>query len=297
MHLAYIILAHKNPEQLFRLVSRLNHPDDFFFIHIDKKVDILPFQIVFENSGFNIKFITRRENGRWGDIGLVRATLNGLYELLDSNIDFTHVSLLSGQDYPIKPIEEIRRFFFTNKNKSFIEHRPFPIKTLTYGGLHRIYSYSFNIGTRRETYIPLKWKNNLSFKGKIQNLALGVICLLFPKRKLPNGWKPYYGSQWWSLSKEAVKCIISLLNDHSNYLSFHKYSLIPDEMFFQTLLLNNYSGVITNDNKRFILWENSKSHPSILNDEHLKALISSDKLFARKFEIDSNLQKLLDNDI
>lgn len=92
MHLAYIILAHKNPDQLHRLVSRLHHPDDYFFTHIEKKVDIKPFQIVFENSGFNIKFITRRENGCRGNLGIVKASINYLKELIASDMVFTHTS-------------------------------------------------------------------------------------------------------------------------------------------------------------------------------------------------------------
>lgn len=37
MRIAYIILAHNYPEQLGRLISKLNKDDVSFFIHIDKK--------------------------------------------------------------------------------------------------------------------------------------------------------------------------------------------------------------------------------------------------------------------
>ncbi|MGF1986665.1 MAG: hypothetical protein RMY62_002115 [Nostoc sp. ZfuVER08] len=39
MKIAYIILAHKYPEQLKRLIHRLNTENVSFFIHIDKKVE------------------------------------------------------------------------------------------------------------------------------------------------------------------------------------------------------------------------------------------------------------------
>jgi len=297
MSLAYIILAHKNPEQLHRLVSRLHHPDDYFFIHIDKKVDNEPFLEIFKGSEFNFRFIEKRENSRWGDIGLVKATINGLKELIESKIDFSHVSLLSGQDYPIKPLSEIREFFARNPGKSFIEYTSFPVPNLEYGGLHRIESYSFNIGYRRDTFIPMKWKNTFNFKGKVLNLFLGFVCFFLPKRKFPNGWKPYYGSQWWSLSNNAVQFIITTILKYPNYLQFQKYSLIPDEMFFQTILLNNYKGMIVNDNKRFIVWDKGASHPVSLKDEHYQLIKTSAKLFARKFDSDSNLEKFLYNDI
>lgn len=294
MHLAYIILAHKNPEQLFRLVSRLNHPDDYFFIHIDKKVDIKPFHVVFENSGFNIKFITRRENGRWGDLGIVKATINSLIELVNSNLQYTHVSLLSGQDYPIKPLSVIRSFFLNNVDKSFVEYIPFPVKHLNYGGLHRIESYSFNIGTRRETYIPFKWKNNFNFKGKLQNIILRVICMFLSKRKMPFGWQAYYGSQWWSLNYEAVNCVMKIIVEKEEYLNYHKYSLLPDEMFFQSILLNNFKGNLINDNLRLIIWNKADSHPATLTENNFNKLNASPKMFARKFDFDTKILNLLD---
>jgi len=40
MKIAYIILAHKNPDQIKRLVLRLNTEGTSFFIHIDKKAII-----------------------------------------------------------------------------------------------------------------------------------------------------------------------------------------------------------------------------------------------------------------
>lgn len=36
---AYLIVAHQYPEQLVRLVDRLQSPDARFYIHIDKKVE------------------------------------------------------------------------------------------------------------------------------------------------------------------------------------------------------------------------------------------------------------------
>jgi len=37
LRIAYIILAHKLPGQLVRLVRKLNTKDTHFFIHVDKK--------------------------------------------------------------------------------------------------------------------------------------------------------------------------------------------------------------------------------------------------------------------
>ena len=43
MKIAYIIHAYKLPKQLAMLVSSLESPDTYFFIHIDKKIDTVSY--------------------------------------------------------------------------------------------------------------------------------------------------------------------------------------------------------------------------------------------------------------
>lgn len=76
----YIILCHKNPLQLKRLIDKLNNSSSSFYIHIDKKVEISDFINVISNYS-NVKFIENRENCIWGDISLVKATLNCIREI------------------------------------------------------------------------------------------------------------------------------------------------------------------------------------------------------------------------
>ena len=59
--IAILILGHKNPNQLSKLVSSLANSHFDFYIHIDKKVDILPFQKSLENlKDMNISFVKDR---------------------------------------------------------------------------------------------------------------------------------------------------------------------------------------------------------------------------------------------
>ena len=51
MRIAYVILAHKYPEQLVRLISQLNTNDVSFFLHIDKKADDKFYHQVLQHFG------------------------------------------------------------------------------------------------------------------------------------------------------------------------------------------------------------------------------------------------------
>lgn len=287
MHIAYIILVHKQPLQLLNIIQQMKHEDDYFFVHVDKKSELKDFVSIIDMQSSNCCFLVKRQNGRWGDLGIVKATLDCMRAVNNHSVSFDHIVLLSGQDYPIKPLDEIRGFLERNIGYSFIEYQGLPTASLDYGGLNRINAYSFNVMNRRETYIPWSWTNSFNFKGKMLNLCLGFCVLFLPKRKFPFGWQPYYGSQWWSMSKEAYSKALKFLDNDRKYFQYHKYSLLPDEMFFQSLLLNLYDGstTIINNNYRYIEWSENSNSPNVLTSKDLKKLINCSALFARKFDI------------
>ncbi len=100
MHKAYIILAHKEPEQLYRLIEKLDDNSSDFFVHIDKKIDLSVFNKLID---FKDKVhITKREESNWGEIGIVKAILSAFEAIKKAGKVFEQIILLSGQDYPIK---------------------------------------------------------------------------------------------------------------------------------------------------------------------------------------------------
>ena len=296
MKIAYVILAHNVPEHFFRLVNRLSHPDDMFFVHVDKETDIN----IFKNQGYSqnskIQWIKNRENGQWGGLGIVCATINALKEIASSTILFDHIILLSGVDYPIKSLNQIRSFYKENKNNVFITYEPFPIERLSYKGMDRIEYYSTSIFGKRGTFLPKSWIKHYSIKGKIFNYLLGIKLLGKPPRKFPYNWTPYYGSQWWSISNNALMFVLEFLNKNPDYIKYHKYSQLPDEFFFQSIFLNTYphKEYIVNDNKRLIKFDNNSSHPKTYNNDDLDELINCEKFFARKFKENSEILNSID---
>lgn len=121
---AFLILCYNNPSQLLRLVERLDSPFSRFYIHIDKKhekemVDTV--EVCKLRNKSNVIFVSPIEV-YWGDFSLVRATLILLNEAYkDKSISVFH--LLSGIDYPLKPISEIIQFF-EDRNNDYIQWVP-----------------------------------------------------------------------------------------------------------------------------------------------------------------------------
>ena len=60
--------------------------------------------------------------------------------------------------------------------------------------------------------------------------------------------------------------------------------LIPDELFFQTLIMNStLRDSVVNDNLRYLDWSREPA-PAVLGVGDVDRMLGSDKLFARKFD-------------
>lgn len=292
MKKAYIIMAHRNPLQFHRLVARLNDGASEFFIHIDKTVNISPFETVKEFGGI-IHFIERVDS-KWGGFGSVQASLNGLKAVKDSKKDFEMVFLLSGQDYPIKSNDYINNFLANSPYSVFVEHYPIPNYKKwpgsDRGGWYRVDKY----------YVGLKWYEML------QSKSINFLSTYIPflRRKIPNGMKPFTGSTWWSVDMYALNYILDYDAKHPGYRAFHKYTFVPDELFIHMIIANSKDEKllksIENNDRRLIIWETSYiAHPNTLRKSDFETIKSSEQLFARKFDekTDTEILDLIDREI
>lgn len=130
-----------------------------------------------------------------------------------------------------------------------------------------------------------------------------VMTGLYKKRDFPRGLQPYGGWTWWCITRSTAEYIEKFIKDRPDYIKFHKFSHVPDEMFFQTILLNsedkNIRDSIVNKTLTYTKWIPQQPHPEILTMNNYEEIIKTDKLFARKFdiEIDSKVLELIDQEI
>ena len=145
MKIAFLIMAYKNPAQLGRLIQNLNSKDSAFYLHIDKKSNMSDFKGVLSklNNYANITLLPRF-NSYWRGPGIITAILHGLNQILDDR-KFNRIVLISGQDYPIKPLNDIFNFYEDNSDKNFISYFRLPCDHWKEGGLPRIKNYHFRV--------------------------------------------------------------------------------------------------------------------------------------------------------
>jgi hypothetical protein len=308
MRVAYIILAHKYPEQLIRLIHKLNSKENTFLIHIDKNTSPEIYQLIKQElKAFpNVHFLNRYKT-YWGSFQLVQATLEGIKTIFSKNIDCDYVSFLSGQDYPIKSNQYIESFLTKHHGKEFLQYSPI------YSSTANNQSFSINPDRIENWFInscilrldPFEIPNWAGLKTRILvtlTYGLTVIKVLPKRRRFPAGFQPFGGSAFWSITKECANYIKEFVEQNLNFLNFFRFAGIIDEIFFHTIILNSpYKENVINDDLRYIVWSGEAfkvSHPDVLNKGDFEKLMASPDLFARKFDatIDAEILDLIDQE-
>jgi Core-2/I-Branching enzyme len=268
VRLAYIISAYQRLGQLARLIRRLQGGDSIVLVHVDRKTDAADYRtLVDQTSDLGSVVFLERHPCHWGGFGHVRATLKGIDALLERRDPFEYAILLTGQDYPIKPLPGIQAFFSGARGQSFMSHSSLPSASWSpRGGLDRI-EYAHLRLWGRHVQSPFR-------------------------RPFPAGFRPYGGGAYWCLARAAVQYVADFVALHPDVVKFFRHVDIPDELFFQTILLNSELGAtIVNDNLRYIDWTRGR-RPAVLTVGDFDALRRSPKLFARKFDVEQDEEVL-----
>lgn len=282
MKIAFLILAHDQPSHLAKLVNALTADCSRIFIHIDKKADIREFKkFVPEHTHPIYLGHCDRIDVHWGGFSVVEATLNLLNESLNFGEHFDRFCLLSGSDFPIRSLSDIEKHFNSKKEFMRIDRR-----------LNNSDNNSHCKNVRNYHFMDSPFINKFQYANR-----------LFQKipRKSYDKISLFHGCQWFSLTNKCVKHVMQFIKNNQDYVAFHKRTLCPDEIFFNSIVKNSaFAADITHDFERinnldeyfrsnvhgchYIDWNARKVKlPKILDESDFDILRMSEALFARKF--------------
>ena len=265
--IAYLFLSHRTPEIMLRTMDLIQHPDDAFFIHFDKKII----------SDSLIKSVSDRAfviadpvDVRWGTFSMVEAALALLIESLKSG-DFTHFVLLSDDAFPLKDADSIRSGI--SSGEFGMQPRPVLAESTVFQDRYR-YFYLFGKGSAKERLLLTPAERD------------DVISLGYWLGRGKADVRLYHGSQWWAVSRVVANFMVRehFANDHLR-MSFY-YSRIPDEHYFQTMIGN--SEYRQQSSKMTVhtewpppgqVWPGPRT---FVVDSDFTAALNSDRLFVRK---------------
>ena len=270
--IVYIVSAYKLPAQLERMLRQLESPGVTFAVHVDRKTHRATWnEMVSRCRDLDVVWLPRHRS-QWGGFGHVRATLKGIDHVVGNDVPFDYAVLTTGQDYPLRAPAEIASYLGEANGRSFMRHLPLPWEPWgPRGGLDRIEDWHVITYRRLHLALPLR-------------------------RRIPGGLRPYGGSAYWCLEKSLVHFVHGYLRQNPEYVRFFEHVFVPDELFFQTIIMNSeLRDTVENDDLRYVDWTREPA-PAVLTRDDVPALLESRQLFARKFDetVDSAVLDALD---
>lgn len=288
MKIAYLILVHKNPKQVARLINRLNIENTIFSIHVDYNANLEDFKneifTVNPNSN-NIAFLDKRFKPKWGGFNTIRAAV----ELIDSVLKYEPDSIvyLSGQDYPIMTNSDIKKYLTKHTGKAIIEFEPASLDLKIPNSTNRYYFCDF-----------VNYNPKGLFNAKEVPLLARILTKILPRRKFIKGIKPFIGRQWFILPLDIAKFVVEEYKRNKALSNFYRFTIHSAEMYFQTLLLNSkYVDRIIN--LRTIFADYNAPNPILWKAENIEQLRNQPMPLARKFDasVDEEILDLIDKKI
>ncbi len=278
---AYLIMAHGQYDLLGMELELLDHVRNDFFIHIDKSSSC-DREAIRRHVRLGRVFFTPQVRVCWGGSSQIATTLVLLRTAVQTG-QYAFYHLLSGVDLPLKPQTKILEFYDAHPGEQFLSMggKPLPEQMLS----------------RIRYYYPTQnlFKSRASVPGRaLRKLALAGQKLLRVNRIRLDPDKIDAGSAFFDITDDFARYVVS----REAWIWKHfKASFCADELFLQTLFLHwegehrrhrsnapkhPYIHSIYLDVMRAIDWE--RGNPYVWQEEDLNMLLSSDCLFARKFD-------------
>jgi len=288
---AYLVIAHHKGDQLLRLLRtmRQSSPTSHILLHHDAKTPPPPKA---DLDALHIRLVQPRISVRWGDFSQVDAILTGLKFAL-TQCDFTWISVISGQDYPVRPLATVESELQSCGFDAFVKATP----AGPYLGRYQArfwtlprFPYIYRIPSRWRAALgrARHWLNCSQSLVRIEPGARGArthIGLYWPSHPFGKDLVCHKGSDRFTLSRRAVEYLLRFGQKHPDILEHYRRTFLPSESYFQTVLCNAKTLRVCNDDRRYIRWDHgATAHPLTSTVEHLADLAESGKDFARKFD-------------
>lgn len=307
------LLSSKNSAERVDLLASAVSPHHIYVHHdFSKFASFMP-------KAENVTVLDEPVETAWGDWSLVDATYR-LMEKASNHKGITHFQLLSESCFPIRPIDEFEVYLATECPDVMMDICPLDQREVMWSHGWRYFSETnFSMRLLRRCYIWLcdnendyivnyslniansKWPSSLigQLKFLLAKCIINFYAMLF-KRKLmcEQITQAGVGGQWFGASKRVVDWLIEARHQAVMFTRHYQQSHIPDESYVHSLILSaqaKFNNLKVYESNHAMSWASSSSGPDVIDDKNIEVIKESNKFFARKFTLDSDvlLRKML----
>jgi hypothetical protein len=314
----YLVLNHRPATQLARMVGALRRqqPECRVLVHHDRfRCDLARGDP--ELQGVDV--MTSAHPVVWGGFSLAEAVWIGLRRMVGSwDVDWTVV--LSGQDYPVKPLAG-----FEVALKSLDADAMFEAARVTELApwQRRDAQYRYLFQYRRQPdgasavaeWFPAILRRTGRTASDITSYTVNHLQPFFHLYRYPPpmprrlGWRArrtpfsesapcWHSSSWMALSRRAAVRLLEFVDGHPDFVEYYRHTAIPDESATATILCNDPELRVRHEPLSVSRWTRSRTgHPEVLRMEDLPFIKSQPQFFARKFDtaVDAAVLDALDD--
>lgn len=318
MRAAYLILSHRRPSQLIRLIEVILRQDahavivvhhDQFRSEVDKSM--------FEQFS-NVYLLTSDYPIEWGDFSQVDVYWRSLTWMLE-HVEFDWVIFLSAQDYPIKPLHMLYRHLNESGVDAFVDGCP--IDEIQDSTTRRDAGFRYNYQYRILPDLQILSRFPSAIRRPLHNayaVCIGGFNRVQPffhvyrypaplpsrigsrarRRPFTASAPCWKSSSWLTMNHRAAEAVVRFTVSNADYVRYYRSTVVPDESATATIVANDPELTLVRHGIHHINWSGiGRSHPEIFTESNLQELVASDQYFARKFDetVDSVILDRLDD--
>jgi hypothetical protein len=282
----YVVTSYTAPRQTERLVARLRHdrPDARLIVSHDSKAPPPSTEVL---ADLRAELWLTPTPVTWGDASYLESLLVVIGRARLHDEDW--ITILTGQDYPIRPVREFEQHLGECGADMVLEEPDDP-----------------NLGVHLDRYRVRSYRlPRWADRHRIRQVAKHLPGIAISKE--PRGLPPYLhrrrlrtpfgpsmelrkGCDLFALSGRAAEVLLSA---DPRLLRYYQHTRIPSESYIHTVLLNaphlsNNAGML-----HYARWRDSP-HPEWLGEADLDDMRDSGLWFARKFQPDDPVLDRLD---
>ncbi len=264
---AFLVLAHTNPEQVRMLIGALTSEHTDVYVHFDAKYkgDL---SIIKENV------IEKRNEVYHSGYSVVNSTIDLIRYAYNSGARYEYYMLLSGQCFPVRSVSWLCDVL--TGEHDYINYYPMPreISAKTLDRLEYFHVEGDSVFTKASRRL--------------------LRCL--PKRNFVKGMSmwPYSGSQWWCLREDTVRYILGFIDKYPAYSGYMRTTRIPDEVYFHSIISN--MGIEHEIRPALFRaeFDPKTNRPYIVNKENINRLNREGIFILRKFDTKVDTEVIID---
>lgn len=287
VRLAYLILAHKCPEQVSAFINQLlDYGECDVYVHVDKKN--LELFTSLKEKYESIEWPNDRQvyicsiyDVRWGSFEIIKAALELMRMVWSSGRRYTHMYFGSGQDLIVK--NGLYEYLSENLDNIFIRINR------TVSNRSRI-SATYKVQWPKKLMIRNDWHPYRFIRIAIQILCMFNIVYRKNTIKLSKKTVIYEGRTWFIAPISLIEYILDYINNNPEYMDFWENSLASDLMFFQTIIMNSKYKQYVKDELMYVNFGHhfgTCNHPLDITIEDDEVINAGNYFCARKFNINN----------